>query len=145
MWSDLFRETSRVRAGVELRGLFRARIVLRLLRVLGHGSPPRMSIATCAADCDYIRSPLFGAGGGQLFRRRDVVGQSPGRALPTPAEQPRCSMRRQAAEAFSLSITPKMTNPVGAGFVGALALPSLLSLIECKAMAEFVSPIREAI
>jgi hypothetical protein len=61
------------------------------------------------------------------------------------AEQPRCSRRRQADEDFSLSATPKMTNPVGAGFVGALALPSLLSLIECKAMAEFVSPIRDAI
>jgi hypothetical protein len=51
----------------------------------------------------------------------------------------------QADEDFSLSATPKMTNPVGPGFVGALALPSLLSLIECKAMAEFVSPIRGAI
>ena len=51
----------------------------------------------------------------------------------------------QADEDFSLSVTPKMTNPVGPGFVGAPALPSLLSLIECKATAEFVSPIRGAI
>jgi hypothetical protein len=42
---------------------------------------------------------------------------------------------------FSLSSTPRMTNPVGAGFSVALALPSLLSAMECKAMSEFASPI----